>query len=194
MRTLAVSLVLLAAAGTAAGDDAKPGSSPALSAKQLQAIMPKLSADRAGMYLKPLNDAMKEFQINTAKRQAAFLAQIAQESGELRYLENLISSDAGRNGDNRYRGRGPLWLTGRTNYTQAGKALKLDLENQPELVAKPEVGFRTAGWFWQVNSLNGLADRGDLREITKRVTGNYERLEQRQQYYRKAKEVLGVRD
>jgi putative chitinase len=61
-------------------------------------------------------------------------------------------------------------------------------------VAKPEVGFRTAGWFWQVNSLNGLADRGDLREITKRVTGNYERLEQRQQYYRKAKEVLGVKD
>ena len=51
-------------------------------------------AERADQFLKPLNDAMKEFEINTPKRQAAFLAQIAHESGELKYMEEIASGEA----------------------------------------------------------------------------------------------------
>ncbi|XBI84258.1 hypothetical protein VPH35_092610 [Triticum aestivum] len=48
-----------------------------------------------------------------------------------------------------YYGRGPIQLTGQSNYDLAGKALKLDLVNNPNLVSTDaEVSFRTAMWFW----------------------------------------------
>ncbi|XVE80949.1 hypothetical protein DITRI_Ditri15bG0022800 [Diplodiscus trichospermus] len=50
-----------------------------------------------------------------------------------------------------YYGRGPLQLTGSDNYGQAGDALKLNLLNNPELVATdPVVSFKTALWYWKV--------------------------------------------
>jgi len=175
-----------------------------LTAKQLQAIMPKLPADRAAQFLKPLNDAMREFDVTTPKRQAAFLAQIAHESGELKYMEEIASGEAyeGRAGlgntqpgdGKRYKGRGPIQLTGRANYRRAGAALKLDLEGHPELAAQPDVGCRVAGWFWKTHGLNELADGGDFGQITKRVNGGYRGLERREAYYKRAKEVLGVKD
>lgn len=62
---------------------------------QLYNIMPngKQSIDP---YVNPLNAAMKEFNINTLARQAAFIAQIAHESAEFRMVEeNLNYSEAG---------------------------------------------------------------------------------------------------
>jgi putative chitinase len=164
--------------------------------------MPNLPADRAQAFLRPLNAAMREFEINTPQRQAAFLAQIAHESGELKYMEEIASGEAyeGRAnlgntqpGDGkRYKGRGPIQLTGRNNYRRAGAALKLDLEGTPELAAKPDVGCRIAGWFWKVHGLNELADRGDFRQITRVINGGYRGLDKREAYYKRAKEVLGA--
>jgi putative chitinase len=200
---LAIVVALAAVAPVTAGEpDKKPGTFPALSAKQLQAIMPKLSGDRAAAIVEPLNDAMREFGIDTPKRQAAFLAQVAQESGELRYMEDFVSNGNGYRGagngprgdDGKYHGRGPLRLAGRTHYRQAGQVLKLDLETHPDMVSKPEVGCRAAGWYWKVQSFNELADRGDLRTITRRISGDYTSLQQRQSYYRRAKDVLGVKE
>lgn len=50
---------------------------------QLRAIMPTLATADAQRYIASLNEAMEEFQINTPKREAAFLAQVAYESNEL---------------------------------------------------------------------------------------------------------------
>ncbi len=173
---------------------------PSLTEKQLRAIMPHLPKAKAAKFLGPLNAAMKEYQINTRKRQAAFLAQLAHESGELRYMEEIASGEAyeGRKdlgntkpGDGkRYKGRGPIQLTGRSNYRRAGKALGLDLEEHPEKVATPEVGTRVAGWFWKTHGLNELADKGDFKEITRRINGGYHGMPNRQLYYRRAQEVL----
>src|SRR5215467_14480028 len=93
----------------------------------------------------------------------------------------------------RYKGRGPIQLTGRANYRRAGKALGLDLEKDPAKAADPAVGFRVAGWFWKTHGLNELADKGDFREITRRINGGYNGLASRQAFYKKAKEVLGVK-
>lgn len=44
----------------------------------------------------------------------------------------------------RFRGRGPHQLTGRRNYTAHGTALGARLAEQPDLVAEPITGFRSA--------------------------------------------------
>jgi putative chitinase len=144
---------------------------------------------------------MIEAEITTVTRAAAFLGQLAHESGELRYMEELADGTAyeGRKrlgnvhpGDGpRYKGRGPIQLTGRANYRAAGGAIGVDLEGAPTLVASPEVGFRVAGWYWTLHGLNGRADAFDFAGITKAINGGLTHHDRRLGYYRRALEVLG---
>jgi len=71
----------------------------------------------------------------------------------------------------KYRGRGLIQLTGANNYRGAGVALGLDLVNHPELVEQPETAALVAGWFWQSNGLNELADSGQFAKITRTING-----------------------
>ncbi len=171
-----------------------------VSLSELRRIMPDLPLSKAKAYLPHLNRAMVEFKINTPKRQAAFLAQLAHESVQLRYFEEIASGAAyeGRRdlgniypGDGvRYKGRGPIQLTGRANYRTAGRALGLNLEKYPKKAATAAVGFRIAGWYWSTRGLNGLADAGNFREITRRINGGYNGLSDRLNYWARAKRVL----
>lgn len=173
-----------------------------ITAPQLRAIMPRLPEAQATSYLPHLNGAMIEANIITPLRQAAFLAQLAHESGELRYMEEIASGEAyeGRRdlgntqpGDGpRYKGRGPIQLTGRKNYRAAGEALGVRLEEHPTLAATPDVGFRVAGWYWDSRNLNALADVNDFIGITRAINGGLNGLEHRQRYHEKARRVLDV--
>jgi predicted chitinase len=173
-----------------------------ISYEQLHEIMPRLSQDKGIAYLPLLNAAMVEANIAPPLRQAAFLAQLAHESGELRLFEEGATGDAyeGRidlgntkPGDGRrFKGRGPIQLTGRSAYRHAGKALGLDLENHPALVATPDVGFRAAGWFWTVKRINLLADVPNFDAVTKAVNGGYNGKASRDAYYRVANRALGI--
>jgi predicted chitinase len=173
-----------------------------ITVEQLRAVMPNLSASKAAEYLPLLNNAMAEAQINTPQRKAMFLAQLAHESAQLRYFEEIASGAAyeGRKdlgntqpGDGRrYKGRGPIQLTGRANYRRAGQALGLDLEGNPPLAARPDVGFRTAGWYWQSRGINEVADRGDFVGVTKKINGGTNGLADRQRYYAAARKALGI--
>ncbi|KFE69077.1 LysM peptidoglycan-binding domain-containing protein [Hyalangium minutum] len=188
--------------GTGGVKPADPGPvKGGVSLQQLKKVMPNLSDAKARQVLPHLNKAMQEAQINTPKRQAAFLAQLAHESGELRYFEEIASGAAyeGRKdlgntqpGDGvRFKGRGPIQLTGRANYRAAGKALGIDLEHNPKRAADIDVGFRTAAWFWNSRGLNKYADAGNFREVTRRINGGYNGLSSREAYYRRALNVLG---
>lgn len=202
-----------------------------LTLAQLTKIMPNLNKATAEEYLPFINAAMLEFQINTPLRAAAWLAQLAHESGELKiFTENLnysanglkstfkkyFSNDAkatqyarkpeqiancvyaNRNGNGnessgdgwKYRGRSPIQLTGKENYTEYGKKLNVDLVNNPDLAAQPEVGFRIAGAFWDNRNLNSYADKSDFKVITYRINGGYNHLDERTAYYKKALSVL----
>lgn len=173
-----------------------------LSVEQLRAIMPNLSLADAQRHLPFLNAAMAEGNINTPRRQAAFLAQLAHESGQLRYFEEIASGAAyeGRRdlgntqpGDGvRFKGRGPIQLTGRANYTAASRALGVDLVSNPHLAATPEIGFRIAQWFWNSRGLNAYADAGNFDAITYRVNGGYNGKAARDAYYARARQVLGA--
>ncbi len=168
----------------------------------LRRIMPNLKEAKRAAYLPFLQSAMNEFQINLPLREAAFIAQLAHESAELRYMEEIASGAAyeGRRdlgntqaGDGkRFKGRGPIQLTGRANYKRYGELLGVDLINNPLLAATPEVGFRTASLYWQKNDLNTLADKQWFKTITKRINGGFNGLADRIKYYNRAKSVLGI--
>ena len=173
-------------------------------------VMPHLKAERRDLFFPHLRAAMEEFAIGSPLRQAAFLAQLAHESGEFRYMEEIWGPTASQKryeppgrlarqlgntepGDGfRYKGRGPIQVTGRDNYRRYGPLLGLDLEAEPEQAATPEVGFRVAGLYWQRNSLNELADKEWFETITKRINGGTNGLEDRRRYYARAKAALGV--
>lgn len=79
----------------------------------------------------------------------------------------------------KYRGRGPLQLTGKANYAEMGKALGIDLVGNPDLAADPRIGLQIACEFWKARGLNKLADANDIRAITKKINGGYNGLADR---------------
>jgi putative chitinase len=180
---------------------------------QLRNIMPALPAAKRAALLPFLQQAIDEFGIDAPARQAAFLAQLAHESAQLKHMEELWgptpaqkkyeppSTVAERLGNTqagdgfRFKGRGPIQLTGRANYQRFGAALGLDLVADPPRAATPEVGFRIAGLFWQRNGLNALADLATadaFRRITRRINGGENGLADRERFYAVARTVLGV--
>ena len=158
------------------------------------AAMPSLPPAKVAIYKPPLETAMTEFEIVAPKRQAAFLAQLGHESNDLKWMFEIWGptdaqkgyegrADLGNNqpGDGyRYRGRGPIQLTGKANYRAASLALHVDILNDPDKVSSPEIGFRVAAWFWKTHGLNELADAGAFLDITKRINGGTNGLENRQ--------------
>ncbi len=174
---------------------------------QLKMIMP-YAGKRAEVFLEPLNRAMDEFEIDTPLRQAAFLAQLAHESGSLRYVRELASGaayDTGRLAERlgntpeddddgeRYKGRGLIQITGTDNYRACSAALFGDpqhLLDHPELLEQPDLAARSAGWFWKSRGLNLDADLMDFRQITRRINGGFNGMDDRLAYYDRAKGVL----
>ena len=154
------------------------------------------------MWAEVLDKALVEAEATTVPRAAAFLAQLAHESGECRWLEEWSDGSAYENrkdlgnaqhGDGkRYKGRGLIQLTGRRNYREAGAALEVELELYPDEAAKPGIAGRIAAWFWRTHGCNELADRYDLTGVTRAINGGLNGLPQRQRYYLRALEVLGA--
>jgi predicted chitinase len=171
--------------------------------EQLLAIMPRCPYLRAAGLLAHLNAALAEFEIDTPWRAATFLAQLAHESVELRHFEELADGKAyeGRKdlgntekGDGpRYKGRGPIQLTGRANYRRASTALGLDLEGDPRRASDADVGFRVAGWFWKSHGLNELADRQDFDAITRKINGGTNGAASRRAYLARALSAFAIR-
>jgi len=169
---------------------------------QLKQIVPLASTKRLESFIKPLNDTMSRFDINTPLRIAAFIAQIAHESGSFVYVRELASGEAyeGRKdlgnttvGDGvKYKGRGLIQITGRTNYASLSKFFGVDFVNNPILLEGEEYACLSAGWFWSGRSLNDLADKGDFLRITKKINGGTNGLKDRVDFYDRAKKVLNI--
>ena len=139
--------------------------------------------------------------ITTLLRKANFLAQIWHESDGFSTLHDYASGKAyeGREdlgnvhaGDGvRYKGRGLIQLTGRTNYRVFGKHLGLPLEANPELASDPAVAVQVACEFWRTKHINHFCDLDDIIHVTRRVNGGLNGLKQREKYLERAKAVLG---
>jgi putative chitinase len=181
----------------------RPASS--LSELLLKGIMPLGTWAKIRLYLPGLQAGMAVRGINTALRQAHFLAQLGHESMSFVYAEEVASGEAyeGRvtlgntqPGDGvRFKGRGLIQLTGRTNYTDYGRAIGRNLTegDNPRLVATdPALSVGAACWFWSTRDLNRLADADDIIAITRRVNGGLNGLAERKAYLRRAKFFFGL--
>lgn len=92
-----------------------------------------------------------------------------------------------------YMGRGLIMLTGKCNYKDCAKYIKVDLVNYPNLICDyPEINIKVACWFWNKNKLNTFADEDDILTITKKINGGFLGIEDRKINLKKAKEVINI--
>ncbi|USN16411.1 lysozyme [Luteibacter phage vB_LflM-Pluto] len=87
------------------------------------------------------------------------------------YANRLGNGNADSGDGFRYRGRGPIQLTGRANYEACGDAIGIDLLANPEALVGPEAGALSAAWFFYRNGCNALADAGNISKIIERING-----------------------
>ena len=187
-------------------------------------------AGRLDIWYPLLAREMAAHAIDSNPRQAMFLANLAEETGELAVQEenlhysgarllqvfpslfpdgigqaaalatrgpeaiaNYIYADANRPpgfgmgntqpGDGwKYRGRGPMQLTGRDNYGRFFKSLGLPTDSDPDLLLLPEFGARSAAHFWQASGCNPRADAGDFVGAVRLVNGGTVNLDKRRRY------------
>ena len=157
-----------------------------------------------------IENAMRAASCTTPLRAAHFLAQIGHESAGLRYMEEIASgaayegrADLGNTqpGDGRrFKGRGPIQLTGRSNYraftrwSQSAGHASHDFEANPHLLSQPKWGFLAASYYWTVArpNLNAQADRDDLEAVTRSINGGLNGLADRRQRLNRCKQ-LGTR-
>lgn len=110
-----------------------------------------------------------------------------------RVYANRMGNGPESSGDGwRYRGRGPIQLTGRDNYRACGQGIGVNLADDPDLLTAPGPGCLAAAWFWARNGLNALADAGDFVTITRRINGGLNGLAERREFWERAKAAFGV--
>lgn len=113
-------------------------------------------------------------------------------------IANKIYANRMGNGDEasgegwKYRGRGLIQLTGKTNYTWFAASLEISPEEAAEYTQTFEGAAQSACWFWETNNLNKEADAGDIKTMTRKINGGYIGLDDRIKHYQHALHVLGV--
>lgn len=133
---------------------------------------------------------------------AAAYARQPEKIGNMIYA-NRMGNGNEKSGDGyRYRGRGLIQCTGRNNYAAFSLSYYGDtrLLQQPDLLLDPEVAAANAGWFWQRNGINALidedsitnylADNDDCKQVTRRINGGLNGIEDRERWLVRAKQAI----
>lgn len=175
----------------------------------LRVVVPTLPQGRAEEFATALAAVAPAAEITTPARVAAFVAQLAHETGGFRWLHELWGPTTAQKryeppstlavqlgntqvGDGfRYRGRGFIQLTGRHNYRLAG------LEQEPSKAAEPATAARLAADYWTQRDLNTIADQQTYAafvRLTKRVNGGTNGLAERVKYLARARHFLALAD
>ena len=151
--------------------------------------------------IKEMNKCLRRFDITTPERIRHFLSQTAHESGGGRYMQELASGEAYEYrtdlgniypGDGpKFKGAGYLQLTGRANYEDLSEYLNDPRVMEGVSYVADNLPFTSAGFWWKNNRMNDLIDKGaTVEQVTKRVNGGYNGLEDRKHYYRRCQQVI----
>jgi predicted chitinase len=173
-----------------------------LTPAHLRAIMPNIPQNDEVTEFPACCATMRRFDITNKRRAAAWLGNVAKESGELYYTEEIASGAAyeGRvdlgnihPGDGvRFKGRGYIQITGRANYTRIAQELEIPCVMHPDLLEKMPHRWTTAGYYWKnmssLGDLNVIAEQGDFERTVLGVRGGPD--PQRRDFYDRAMNVL----
>jgi putative chitinase len=107
------------------------------------------------------------------------------------YANRMGNRDEASGDGYRFRGRGCIQLTGSANYFHAGKALGVDFIMEPDLVATPQYAALTAGFFWNTQKLNAIAETGNNLALTKKINGGTIGLDDRIKHTNQALALFG---
>lgn len=106
-------------------------------------------------------------------------------------IANFVYANQNGNGNEasgegwKYRGRGFLQITGKINYYQLHIYTDLDCIKNPDLLLEEANAMISALWFWKKSGLNKLADKNDLKGITRRINGGYNGISEREKLFKK---------
>lgn len=165
--------------------------------RSIRHVCPNLTPAQARAIADALGPAFHEFGITTRRRARMAVAQFAHESDHFRTTTEYASGseyegreDLGntQHGDGRrYKGRGYIQVTGRSNYAALSKALGHDFVDRPEDLAKPAWAAKASCWWWTAHGLNQIADTGDVVAATRRINGGTNGLASREDFYRRTR-------
>lgn len=134
------------------------------------------------------------YEFTSLLRIAHFLGQCAYETNGFMTMEEKTSGNKyeGRKSLGnvnphdgfKYRGRGPIMLTGLKNYILHGRLLGIDLVNKPFLASIMDIGTRIACNYWRLNDINKWADEDNIDMVTKLVNGGNNGLDGRKKYFK----------
>lgn len=111
-------------------------------------------------------------------------------------IANKVYASRMGNGDERsgdgwkYRGRGLIQLTGKNNYENFAMSIEESVDETVKFLETYEGAVQSACWFWEANNLNDLADKLDIKLMTKKINGGYIGLEDRIKHINHAVHVL----
>lgn len=77
-------------------------------------------------------------------------------------IANRVYASRMGNGDEKsgdgwkYRGRGPIQITGKDNYRQIGNGIEKDLLNNPDLLINKEIGIEASCYWYKINVLDKI--------------------------------------
>jgi putative chitinase len=120
----------------------------------------------------------------------------AQYARQQQKIANRVYANRMGNGDEasgdgwRYRGRGAIQLTGKNNYIGFAHDMGMSLEDAIAYLETPEGAIMSAGWFWNNNKLNAIADKNDVTAMTKAINGGTNGLDDRARLYKLALTVV----
>jgi putative chitinase len=108
-----------------------------------------------------------------------------------RVYANRMGNGDERSGDGwKYRGRGLIQLTGKDNYTWFAASIEESVDETVKFLETYEGAVQSACWFWESNNLNTLADKMDIKTLTRRINGGFIGLEDRIKHINHAAHVL----
>jgi putative chitinase len=89
----------------------------------------------------------------------------------------------------RFIGRGLLQITGKGAYRTYGKAIGVNLLENPDLAAAPQFALQLAGAQWDKNGCNDFADNDNPRRITMALHGALTEMASRRTWLARTKDV-----
>ena len=147
-------------------------------------------------FLDYLNEYFRKYDINTCIGKAFFIANSLHESGEYKFLEEILAKGVQeKDVYDGYKGRGVMQLTWEDNYRGYGKSVGENFlgENKVRIAKEKKHAVGSGMWFWKKRELNKYAINNDLITVSALINGGYNHFDERARYYKLSINALSVR-